>query len=78
MCYYKADFYYKLAVLRDNGANKVDVEQYMKNIVVETNMTLSHLDNYIAAIQYVWAVNSSPEQIAAGVFKECLTPSTRI
>ena len=76
-CYYKADFYYKLAGLRDNGANKVDVEQYIKNVVVEDNLPLSFLDSYIEAIQYVWAVNSSPEQIAAGVFKECLVPEKR-
>lgn len=76
-CYFKADFYYNVALSRDSGVSKVDVEQFITKYVLENNVPTSHLDNYIAAIQYVYAVNTSPKQIASGIFSECISPSTR-
>lgn len=77
-CYYKAQFYYNISVMRDKQIGKTDLEQHMKNVVVESEMPLSYLDDYLSAINYVYAVNLSPKQIAESVFKDCMSPSTKI
>lgn len=76
-CYYKAEFYYNVARARDSNVSKVDMERVVKNFVIENNLSTKHLDDYLAAIQYVYAVGSSPEQIASGIFSECVSPSTK-
>lgn len=77
-CAAKAEFYYNVSIMRDRQIGKVDLEQHMKNVVVENDMPLSYLDDYLSAINYVYAVNLSPKQIAETVFKECINPSKRI
>lgn len=76
-CYNKANFYYHVALTRDSGIPRVDLEMYFKRLAVQTDIPLSLLDKYIEAIVYVYSVNSTPKQVASGVFQECLTPSTR-
>jgi len=77
-CYHKANFYYHVALTRDSGIPRVDLEMYFKRLAAQTDIPLSLLDKYIEAIVYVYSVNSTPKNIASGVFQECLSPTKRI
>lgn len=78
ICYNLSNFYYQIAITRDNGMPQTDLIAFLTDLAIKTDVPLSTMDKWINAVIYVYSVNSSPKQIAAGTFQECLSPTKKI